>query len=92
MFRAAVLEYAAYFICTTDDQHVAHEEHDADDRLGRALQQRLIAAAGRRHPGLGQEQRQKHEDPDGDDQRHEQREGHRAATEFHALARGGHGP
>ena len=51
-------------------QQVAHEEHHADERLGEALEDGLVAAPGRRHARLGQEERQQDEDADGDGEGH----------------------
>ena len=91
VLRAVILEHAPHLGRPAHQQQVAHEEHDADERLGEALEDRLVAAPGRRHARLGQEERQQHEDADRDGEGHEQREGHRAAPQFDALARGRHG-
>ena len=70
VLRAVVLEHAPHLGRPAHHQQVAHEEHHADERLGEALEDGLVAAPGRRHARLGQEERQQDEDADGDGEGH----------------------
>ena len=82
---AVILEHAPYLARATDHEQVADENDDPNKPLDQMLQQELTWAHGRAGRSSAQEERQQHEESDGQRQREEKSDGHGAAAEFLAL-------